>query len=1603
MYRALEWTSEMDSDQNLKDARIFEKKESYYEHHSSYYQPPNFQVTLDADAKALTIDNSKPGMYVTARNLTVQVDDEKTKAPKAILKDLNFFLKPGTLTLLLGTPGCGKTTLMKTLANQNHNETISGTLRFNGKPANDLTHHRDVCYVVQEDLHMPSLSVKETLQFSADLQMNEKTTKDEKKKHIDQLLQILQLEKQADTVVGNQFLRGISGGQKKRVTIGVEMVKSEAKLYLMDEISTGLDSCTTLEIVKALKEKVQRDNIACIVSLLQPGSEITKLFDFLMILSAGHMVYFGPNSSAIKYFESYGFKLPLQHNPAEFYQEIVDEPELYYPDSKKKREKSVAEQWFMSMAIINTENSVRFEDAAADEDDDVPLRGTFEFAETYKESSICRYILAELDNRQPQVNQTLYRDSSHLTEYPTSIARQIYLVTKQEFTMMKSNPALIRTRLISHLVMGLILGSLYWQLSTYQTDGQNRSGLLFFALTFIIYGGFAAIPVLFESRDIFYIQRDGRYYTSLSFFLSKLIAITPLSFIESFIFSVLVYWMCGLQKDAGKFIYFVLMIFATNMQTQTFFRMISTFCPSAIIAAIVGPGIIAPLILFSGYMIAPKNIPGWWIYLYWISPIHYEFEGLMSNEHHGLAYHCAPHEMVPPLAHPLLNQTFEMGGFQGNQVCPLTGGDQFLNDLGMPQNDWFKWIDLLIVFGFCFVCSAIMYLCMDRLHFNSKVRASDSVDRKRVGRLQRQRNQFEQKKAYRQSVQVYQTQVELCHQLHKRGTLDQGRLEQLIVQQEQVNRDYKNATQIKLKVEEPKEVPRFRASSESSENRLVGCYVQWKNLSYEVDIKKDGKKQRLRLLDNINGFVKPGMLLALMGPSGAGKSTLLDVLANRKTGGHIKGEILINGKPRDEYFKRISGYVEQFDVLPPTQTVREAIQFSARTRLPAHKTDQKKMRFVESILDALNLLKIANRSIGLQDGLSLAQRKRINIGIELAADPQLLFLDEPTSGLDCSGALKVMKLIKRISNSGRSVICTIHQPSTLIFKQFDHLLLLKKGGETVYFGQTGENSKTVLNYFARYGLICDSLKNPADFILEVTDESVLKLKLDEIKLENEKEKEIEKIEMEIEMDQGKIEKPNIIISLPPNEMIPISPTILSNSSNNSDNNNSIGSSSNISSLEDEQQEIATKEILNIISTINDSCEDDEEEVEKNITIDNNNNNSSLSELKINSETTNEMIKLNDNAEKSFKMLVFKLDQEEEKKKRTLSKRTFTNPYFFGPTMTLEDYHPVRSFLESDSNKELLEIIDGNLMPDDVVVQKYDQIFASTMKIQFTQLLIRSWLGLVRRRTFIFSRIGRCFLVGIVFGTLFLQMELNQTGIYNRSSLLYFSLMLGGMIGLGIIPIVTTERGVFYRENASGMYRVWIYLFTFIITDIPWIFLSALAYTIPTYFLAGFTLQPNGQPFFYNLLLIFTAYLNFSLFCTFLGCLLPDADAVGGAVISVLSLYAGFLILPGSIPKGWKWFYHLDFLKYHLESLMINEFKDLEFTCPDNKGAVPILVDPILMKIQYFCPTPLGQYELDRLQLNTENEYLNLAVIFSFSIFFIISIYFTLRFIKHQIK
>ncbi|KAJ8527440.1 hypothetical protein ON010_g14823 [Phytophthora cinnamomi] len=280
-------------------------------------------------------------------------------------------------------------------------------------------------------------------------------------------------------------------------------------------------------------------------------------------------------------------------------------------------------------------------------------------------------------------------------------------------------------------------------------------------------------------------------------------------------------------------------------------------------------------------------------------------------------------------------------------------------------------------------------------------------------------------------------------------------------------------------------VPTIRVPVEPTGRGIsVPVTLAFHNLWYSVPLPGSTNDEQIDLLKGVSGFALPGTMTALMGSSGAGKTTLMDVIAGRKTGGRIQGKILLHGHPANDLaIRRCTGYCEQMDIHSDSATVREALIFSAMLRQDANISAAQKMESVEECIELLELGPIADKIIR---GSSTEQMKRVTIGVELAAQPSIIFMDEPTSGLDARSAKLIMNGVRKIADSGRTIVCTIHQPSTEVFNLFDSLLLLRRGGRMVFFGELGEDSKNLINYFEAFPGV-NPIKpgyNPATWMLE---------------------------------------------------------------------------------------------------------------------------------------------------------------------------------------------------------------------------------------------------------------------------------------------------------------------------------------------------------------------------------------------------------------------------------------------------------------------------------------------------------------------------------------
>ncbi|PYI32134.1 hypothetical protein BP00DRAFT_473391 [Aspergillus indologenus CBS 114.80] len=439
------------------------------------------------------------------------------------------------------------------------------------------------------------------------------------------------------------------------------------------------------------------------------------------------------------------------------------------------------------------------------------------------------------------------------------------------------------------------------------------------------------------------------------------------------------------------------------------------------------------LLVFTGFVVPIGYMPSWCRWINYLNPVAYGYESLMVNEYHARRFTCSSY--IPGYEASVATSMVcdAIGAVRGQADV---NGDAYIT-LAYSYHHSHKWRNVGIIIAMIISNHLFYFLASE---YTTAKRSKGALLVFRRGFISRSPRRAE------------------------------GDIENL------------PSGPVATMLEKPSNHsnPNHEAVVDGSKS-VVHC----SDVCYEMKIK--GKPRRI--LDHVDGWVKPGTLTALMGVSGAGKTTLLDCLADRRTGvGVLTGEMLVDGKLRHESFQRKTGYVQQQDLHLETSTVREALAFSALLRQPESVPEAEKLAQVDEVVELLDMQEYADALVGVPgEGLNIEQRKRLTIGVELAAKPPLLlFIDEPTSGLDSQTSWAILDLLVKLSREGQSIICTIHQPSAMLFQRFDCLLLLAEGGRTVYFGDIEPNSKTLVEYFeSNDAEPCPPNANPGEWMLEV--------------------------------------------------------------------------------------------------------------------------------------------------------------------------------------------------------------------------------------------------------------------------------------------------------------------------------------------------------------------------------------------------------------------------------------------------------------------------------------------------------------------------------------
>ncbi|KAJ6434978.1 hypothetical protein OIU84_000261 [Salix udensis] len=962
------------------------------------------------------------------------------KQPFPILHDLSGIIKPRRMTLLLGPPSSGKTTLLLALAGKLGKDLkSSGSVTYNGHAMAEFVPQRTSAYISQHDLHIGEMTVRETLSFSARCQgvgpryeMLTELSRREREANIkpdpdidifmkaaalegqetnvttDYILKILGLEICADTMVGDEMIRGISGGQKKRVTTG-EMLVGPARAFFMDEISTGLDSSTTFQIVNSLRQTTHILNGTTFISLLQPAPETYDLFDDIILLSEGLIVYQGPCENVLEFFESMGFKCPERKGVADFLQEVT---------SRKDQE----QYW-------------------ARRDQPYSFVSAKEFSEAFQSFHIGRKLGDEL--AMPFDKSKCHPAALTTEKYGVSKKELLKACISREFLLMKRNSFVYIFKFTLLIILASITMTLFLRTEMHRNtivDGGIYLGALFFAIIVIMFNGFSELAMTIMKLPVFYKQRDLLFYPPWAYAIPTWILKIPISFVEVAIWTIMTYYVIGFDPNIGRFFKQYLIFVVTNQMSSGLFRMTGALGRNIIVANTFGSFVLLAVLVMGGFILSRDNVKPWWIWGYWFSPLMYVQNAVSVNEFLGNSW-----RHIPP------NSTESLG------VTVLKSRGIF------PEAQWY-WIGVGALIGYTLLFNFLFTLALKYLNPFGKPQAMLSKEA------------LAEKNANKNGEVI---------ELSTRGKSSSVR---------------GNDSRISSSPRPPSSrIPSFGDGNQTKRGMVLPFQplsISFDEIRYSVDMPQEMKAQgilddRLQLLKGVSGAFRPGVLTALMGISGAGKTTLMDVLSGRKTGGYIEGRISISGYPKNQQtFARISGYCEQTDIHSPHVTVYESLVYSAWLRLsPDVDSDTRKM-FIEEVVELVELNPLRDALVGLPgvNGLSTEQRKRLTIAVELVANPSIIFMDEPTSGLDARAAAIVMRTVRNTVDTGRTVVCTIHQPSIDIFDAFDELLLLKRGGEEIYVGPVGRHAYHLIKYLEEIEGV-PKIKdghNPATWMLEVT-------------------------------------------------------------------------------------------------------------------------------------------------------------------------------------------------------------------------------------------------------------------------------------------------------------------------------------------------------------------------------------------------------------------------------------------------------------------------------------------------------------------------------------
>ncbi|XP_022888618.1 ABC transporter G family member 20-like isoform X2 [Olea europaea var. sylvestris] len=656
--------------------------------HDHVYQPASMpfvlsfhNLTYSVEVRRKIIPSCLRRTSANGSSRNVMEDQSGTKV---LLDDISGEAREGEIMAVLGASGSGKSTLIDALADRISRESLKGTINLNGEMLESKLLKVISAYVMQDDLLFPMLTVEETLMFSAEFRLPRSMSKSRKKARVQALIDQLGLLTAAKTVIGDEGHRGVSGGERRRVSIGTDIIHDPILLFL-DEPTSGLDSTSAYMVVKVLQRIAQSGSIV-IMSIHQPSYRILSLLDRLIILSRGHTLFSGSPTTLPRFFSEYGHPIPANEDMTEFSLDYIRELEGTPEGTKSLVDFN--KSWQMKNPRISHANGPRL---------------------SLKDAISASISMGKLVSGSTNVDSNL---SSSVPRFANPFWIEVHVIAKRSITNSRRAPELFGVRFGAVLVTGFILATIFRKLDNTPKGVQERLGFFAFAMSTTFYTCAEAIPVFLLQRYIFMRETAYNAYRLSSYVVSHALLSLPSLLVLSLAFAVITYWAVGLAGGASGFLFFLTFIFASFWAGSSFVTFLSGVIFNVMMAYTLVVAILAYFVLFSGLFISRDRIPPYWIWFHYLSLVKYPFQGVLQNEFEDPSkcfvrgiqvFDNSPLRTVPDeIKLKLLKSMSTTLGMNITSSTCLTTGSDILKQSGVTDIDKWHCLWITIALGFFF-------------------------------------------------------------------------------------------------------------------------------------------------------------------------------------------------------------------------------------------------------------------------------------------------------------------------------------------------------------------------------------------------------------------------------------------------------------------------------------------------------------------------------------------------------------------------------------------------------------------------------------------------------------------------------------------------------------------------------------------------------------------------------------------------------------------------------------------------------------------------------------------------------------------------------------